>query len=364
MVTTITGTSRRAAGVQLAEEVPRVLVLEQDVEHDRHGTHRAQPLARLAQRARGQHLEARALQVLLVDEQRLAVVLDHQHRQAGRRRAGGSPRARTTPRSRPFVVHGDAPRRTWTRGRARSRRSTLPPSSAASLRDSGRPRPVPAHPALQRVLDLRELLEDALLVLGRDADAGVARRENDHRARPTPARAETRTSPRSVNLSALEMKLRRICETFASSVCSGGRPSRVLEDQRRPTRSTQQRPQHAAQRAEQVARRRTRPAGPRSCRPRPWRGRAGRSPARPGLSADLLDEADLLLLLGGQLAVDALEQQPRRAPGSSSAACGTRGSCSRGSATSSRRRGAGGRPARRARRRARRRRGWCPRARG
>ena len=35
-------------------------------------------------------------------------------------------------------------------------------------------------------------------------------------------RAVTRTSPRSVNLSALERKLRRICDTFASSVYSGG----------------------------------------------------------------------------------------------------------------------------------------------
>ena len=42
-------------------------------------------------------------------------------------------------------------------------------------------------------------------------------------ARPSSlGRALTRTSPRSVNLSAFEMKLRKICETFASSVCSAG----------------------------------------------------------------------------------------------------------------------------------------------
>ena len=38
---------------------------------------------------------------------------------------------------------------------------------------------------------------------------------------PGPGAAETRTSPCSVNLSALEMKLRRICDSFDSSVSSG-----------------------------------------------------------------------------------------------------------------------------------------------
>jgi len=40
-----------------------------------------------------------------------------------------------------------------------------------------------------------------------------------------PGVALTWISPRSVNFSALEMKLRRICETLLSSVCSIGTPT-------------------------------------------------------------------------------------------------------------------------------------------
>ena len=49
---------------------------------------------------------------------------------------------------------------------------------------------------------------------------------------PSPSRADTRTSPRSVNLSAFEMKLRRICATFDSSVCSSGSGGTRLEHER------------------------------------------------------------------------------------------------------------------------------------
>ena len=78
----------------------------------------------------------------------------------------------------------------------------------------------------------------------------------------------------------------------------------------------------------------------------------------------LADEPDLLLLLRRQLAVACAPAAAATAPGSNSAACGTRGSCSTGSAISARRRAADGRRARRARRRARRRRDWCPAAPG
>ena len=79
-----------------------------------------------------------------------------------------------------------------------------------------------AHLRLQTVFELGELLEDPRLVLRRDADAGVRDREGDEPfARPA-SPAMTRTSPRSVNFKAFEIRLRRICETLPSSVKSGG----------------------------------------------------------------------------------------------------------------------------------------------
>ena len=90
----------------------------------------------------------------------------------------------------------------------------LPPSSPASRCDSGRPRPVPFTDGLQRILDLRELVEDAPVILRRDAEAGVRDLEQDQLPVLFDSRHVTRTEPRTVNLSALDTRLRRICETL------------------------------------------------------------------------------------------------------------------------------------------------------
>ena len=77
--------------------------------------------------------------------------------------------------------------------------------------------PGAAQALLQRRLDLREVLEDGVVELGRDADAGVGHGEG-HLAVARRRCAVTRTSPLGVNFSALEMKLRRICDSLRSSV--------------------------------------------------------------------------------------------------------------------------------------------------
>ena len=149
------------------------------------GPQRLEDLARLRGAARRHQLEQRAAQQLLVDVNHLRVVLDDQH---GQPRAGpaptGSARASSRRGCHRFgrVVDARPPRRRRSsRRRARSRADTRPPSSSASLRDSGRPRPVPLHPPLQRVLDLRELLEDPLLVLGARCRCRCRRTENTTR---------------------------------------------------------------------------------------------------------------------------------------------------------------------------------------
>ena len=56
-----------------------------------------------------------------------------------------------------------------------------PPSSRAISRLIERPRPVPPYLRLVRAVGLLERLEDDLLLVRRDADAGVGHREGDHR---------------------------------------------------------------------------------------------------------------------------------------------------------------------------------------
>ena len=103
----------------------------------------------------------------------------------------------------------------------------------------------------------------------------------DRRDRPPATVALTRISPRSVNLSALEMKLRRICEILASSEIHLRQRGRVVEHEahrlRRPGAGAACR---AARR--RGSRSRTRPAARPSCPPPPWPGRGGRSPAPSG----------------------------------------------------------------------------------
>jgi hypothetical protein len=70
---------------------------------------------------------------------------------------------------------------------------------------------------LEPVLDLGELLEDQFLILGGDADAGVVDGKGD-RSLVHVGGSRDADLPRSVYLRALEMKLRRICDTLPSSV--------------------------------------------------------------------------------------------------------------------------------------------------
>jgi hypothetical protein len=74
-------------------------------------------------------------------------------------------------------------------------------------------------PFLERIFNLAELAEDGFVVLRGNADAGVGNLEQN---RPG-ILAQTVTVPRGVNFSALETRLRRICETLPSSVYIGGR---------------------------------------------------------------------------------------------------------------------------------------------
>ena len=209
---------------------------------------------------------------------------------------------------------------------------TRPPSSSASLRQSGRPRPVPLHAALQRAVDLRELLEDQLVVLRRDADAGVGDRKRDR------ARRRQRCARRHADLAALG-ELERVRDEVAQDLrdlrsrrctAAAGRPAR-----RRPAPPIRSPAAGAACRA---ARRTARPTS----------NSIGRTSILPGLDLGeveqvvhqlgralgrLADEADLPLLLGAQVAVGPVEQQARERLDRVDAASGTRGSCSRGSAS-------------------------------
>ncbi len=99
------------------------------------------------------------------------------------------------------------------------------------------------------MVHLREILKNQLLVFRGDADAGIGHRKDDIICRP--GRAETRTSPRSVNFRAFEIKFRRIWEILPSSENIGGNVVRILEDQIHRL-IQQQGPQHAAQGGEQI----------------------------------------------------------------------------------------------------------------
>ena len=132
----------------------------------------------------------------------------------------------------------------------------------------------------------------------------------DRVGRRRSAVAQTRTSPRSVNLSALEMKLRRICETLPSSVSSGGtsRGSSNTSATASPTSSGRSMPRSAPNSDRDGERRRHAPrlAGLDLGEVEQVVDQLGQVLGR------LADEADLRLLLRGQLAVAARQQQPRQ----------------------------------------------------
>ena len=168
----------------------------------------------------------------------------------------------------------------------------LAPASATA---AGRGR-CPCTRRCSGFVDLGELLEDPLLVLGGDADAGVGAPRRRPCRRRRRRGAATRTSPRSVNLSALEMKLRRICDTLPSSVCSGGRPSGSSKTQRdrvaRPAAAA------ACRAARRTGPRPSNSAGRTSILPASTLARSSRSlTSSDRSSAALRMKRDLLLLL-------------------------------------------------------------------
>ena len=206
----------RRRALQLGEEAPRVLAAQSRMSRTiARGRNAASALARLAQRAcDAGHLEPAAREVLLVEERRLDVVLDEQDRQRSMRGSQLGDR----PRDTDLVDQRGSSRERGADARARSSTETVPPSSSASLRQSGSPRPVPLTRRWSGLSICANSWKMRSWSSGRDADPGVG--DANRTVRPSAAQRgrETRTSPRSVNFSAFEMKLRRICETFASSV--------------------------------------------------------------------------------------------------------------------------------------------------
>ena len=128
--------------------------------------------------------------------------------------------------------------------------ATSPPSSSANLRASDRPRPVPRSRFCRRTSICTKSSNRLRQVFGRDADAGV-RSPRIRRCSSGSSVAVTRTSPSGVNLSALEMKLRRICDSFLSSVYSLISPS-GSSNTSDIDRTRDDGLEHAAQRREQV----------------------------------------------------------------------------------------------------------------
>ena len=209
-------------------------------------------VARFAQAARGDGLVARALQQLLVDELRLRLVLDDEHRHAATDRP---PPPAVTARS------GEALRSSKCSGSvARERGADAELAAARRLRRSSAARAGGTAagrgrcPSRAPAADSRTCVNSSKMRAwssGADADARVRDGEHDACARPRVGAAVTRTSPRSVNLMAFEMKLRRICETLPSSLYMTSDCGRLVEHELHVV-AHQQRAQHAAQRAEQV----------------------------------------------------------------------------------------------------------------
>src|ERR1700730_3996308 len=188
---------------------------------------------RAQQRAGDRGPVGRAAEVVLVEEEILGAVLHHQHRHLARGEREG-PGRRDHLRRVGRGLGGEAGGQDGGEGRAHPRRALGRHRAAQGRGQAPHQRqaePGAAHAALDRILELAELFEDALLVRGGDADAGIRDREGDQGAGgplagPPPAgRALTRISPRSVNLSAFESRLRRIWETLPSSVYIAGSPS-------------------------------------------------------------------------------------------------------------------------------------------
>lgn len=102
----------------------------------------------------------------------------------------------------------------------------LPPSNSANFLDRESPGSVPLS-LLHRIVNLGELLKDALLILGGDADTGIGYRESHGIS----LRGERSRDPHGPPLGEFQgigneiMKLCRIWKIFPSSVERGGIPA-------------------------------------------------------------------------------------------------------------------------------------------
>ena len=190
------------------------------------------------------------------------------------------------------------------------RTETLPPSSSASFRDSGRPEPGPLDPPLERALDLAELLEDPLAVLRGDADAGVGHREDDRVARARGGGDADLAALGELHGVGEEVPqdLRRAC------------PRRCAAWRRRPAPRRRSATEPCASRGRIVPRRPSKRSatsndlGRTTALPASTLARSSRSlTSAESPSAALRMKRDLLLLLGGQLAVAPVEQEAGQA---------------------------------------------------
>ena len=221
------------------------------------GRTRVSGLARLLERPRRDRLELRPLQVLLVEELVLGRVLHDEHRvtlRVGRRHLG---RRRLVVRQR---RRGARPARRSTRRPARSATETWPPSSSASFRRERQARgPVPFTRACTALLDLGELLEDPLLVLGRRC------RSRCRRPRTRPSPPDSIRARRHPDLAALG-ELERVRDEVAQDLrdlalvgveaAAGRRAPRTRGSRRRSRAAGRSMPRSAPNRSGDLERRR------------------------------------------------------------------------------------------------------------
>ena len=230
------------------------------------------------------------------------VVLDDQDDAAARQRdrassstaARGRARRSTSARSAPAAAgeaRGPSARRSGRRaaseplgqrqreGAAAAGRAVERELAAQQARQIARdrePEPGAAVLAVGGAVGLTEGLEDDLVLLGGDADAGVLDLERD----PAPGRranARARPRPRSVNFSAFDSRFFRICCSRVASV------TMVRGHVRRRSRRSSSIPLSRAtgwktsrQLVDAAAPARSSPAARPACRPRSWTGRGCR----------------------------------------------------------------------------------------
>ena len=183
--------------------------------------------------------------------------------------ATSSPRRRTTARTRT-----SSPRRA---------RSSAPSRAAHELDELStdrQPEPRPAEPAGGGRVGLGERAEQPFLVLGRDADAGVASPRSAARTRSEfwwSTLTRITTSPSEVNFTALATRLSRTCRIRLAS------PEQRRRERRAATSTRSSIPlacavlgQDPPDVVDDARRRRARTPRARACPPRSWRSRGCR----------------------------------------------------------------------------------------